>query len=114
MIGFFAAFPNPKTRVALTNIVIGDKDYWGKHVVQEVRAAMLYFLFQGLGMEKVKGEIKGRNYPSIFNYKAMGFTSEGILRNEIPCFSGGRTDVFIFGLLREEWEAQNKEDLKHE
>lgn len=114
MIGFFAAFPNPNTRVALTNVVIGDKDYWGKHVVREVRSAMLYFLFRGLGMEKVKGEIKGRNYPSIFNYKEMGFTSEGVLRSEIPCISGGRTDVFIFGLLREEWERQIEEASKHE
>ena len=107
MIGFFAAFPNPNTRVAKTNIVIGEKDCWGKHVVQEVRPPLLAFLFEVMGMEKVKGEIRGRNYPSIFNYKAQGFTCEGILRKELVHYSGeGRTDVFIFGLLREEWEAQ--------
>ena len=105
MIGFFAAFPDPHTKVAKTNIVIGEKDYWGKNVVQEVRARMLSFLFEVMGMEKVKGEIQGRNYPSIFNYKAMGFTCEGVLRNDIPRFDGGRTDVFIFGLLRDEWDA---------
>jgi RimJ/RimL family protein N-acetyltransferase len=106
MIGFFAIFVNPKNKVAVTNVVIGDKDFWGKGVVQEVRAAMLVFLFRVLGMEKVKGEIKGRNYPSIFNYKAQGFTCEGILRNEISHVSGGRADVFLFGLLRAEWESQ--------
>ena len=106
IIGFFAAFPQPRSKVAKTNIVIGEKDYWGKNVVQEVRARMLAFLFETLGMEKVKCEIQGRNYPSIFNYKAMGFTCEGVLRNDIPRFDGkGRTDVFIFGLLRDEWEA---------
>jgi len=107
IIGFFAAFPNPSTKVAKTNIVIGEKDYWGKRVVQEIRPAMLSFLFEVMGMEKVKGEIQGRNYPSIFNYKKQGFTCEGILRKELVHYSGeGRTDVFIFGLLREEWEAQ--------
>lgn len=105
MIGFFAAFPRPVAKVAKTNIVIGEKDYWGQHVVQEVRARMLSFLFEVMGMEKVKGEIQGRNYPSIFNYKAMGFTCEGVLRSEIKRFDGGRTDVFVFGLLRDEWEA---------
>jgi len=105
MIGIFAAFPKPGTKVAKTNIVIGEKDFRGKHVVQEVRARMLSFLFEVMGMEKVKGEIQGRNYPSIFNYKAMGFTCEGVLRNEIVRFDGGRTDVFVFGLLRDEWEA---------
>jgi RimJ/RimL family protein N-acetyltransferase len=111
MIGFFAIFITPKTKVAVTNVVIGEKDFWGKGVVQEVRAAMLAFLFRVLGMEKVKGEIKGRNYPSIFNYKAQGFTCEGILRNEVAHFAGGRTDVFLFGLLREEWESQNAAGL---
>ena len=45
-----------------------------------------------LGMEKVKGEIQGRYYPSICNYKAMGFSCEGVFRNEIARFDGrGRT-----------------------
>lgn len=108
MIGFFAMFIQPKNKVAKTNIVVGEKDYWGKRVVQEVRGRMLSFLFETLGMEKVKGEIMGRNYASIFNYKEQGFTSEGILRGEIPGFSGGRTDIFVFGLLRDEWRAAQK------
>lgn len=112
IIGFFAAFPNPNTKVARTNIVIGEKDYWGKRVVQEVRGRMLSFLFETLAMEKVKGEIHGRNYASIFNYKAMGFTHEGVLRNEVPQFDGGRADIYLFGLLREEWEKQQQAQSK--
>jgi len=107
MIGFYAAFPNPNTNVASHNIVIGEKDYWGKGVVQEVRPPMLAFLFFGMGMVKVKAEVLGRNYPSIFNNKKLGFTCEGILRKERVHYSGvGRIDVFLFGLLREEWEAR--------
>ncbi len=108
MIGFFAMFVQPINKVAKTNIVIGEKDYWGKRVVQEVRGRMLTFLFETLEMEKVKGEIMGRNYASIFNSKELGFTCEGILRSEVPCFSGGRTDVFVFGLLRDEWREKQK------
>ena len=114
MIGFFAAFPNLKTLVAKTNIVIGEKDWWGKNVVQEVRGRMLSFLFEVMEMEKVKGEIQGRNYASIFNYKAMGFTCEGVLRNELLHFDGGRTDLFIFGLLRDEWKTQNIQPPAHD
>jgi len=105
MIGFFAIFITPHTKVAKTNIVIGEKQYWGKRLVLEVRHAMLSLLFDSWGIEKVKGEIMGRNLPSIFNYKALGFTCEGILRNEVPHYKGGRADTYIFGLLREEWEA---------
>ncbi len=113
MIGFFAAFPNQRTKVAKTNIVIGEKDYWGKRVVQEVRGHMLSFLLDEMGMEKVKGEIHGNNYASIFNYKSMGFSSEGVLRSEMPHFGGGkRIDLYIFGMLREQWQASRRRDKK--
>lgn len=109
LIGFFAVFLNPHTKVAKTNIVIGEKDYWGKQVVQEVRGHMLSIIFEIMGMEKVKGEVHGNNYASIFNCKSMGFTCEGILRSEEPHFSGKkRIDMYIFGLLREEWLEQKK------
>lgn len=114
MIGFFAVFVEQGRKVAKTNVVIGDKDYWGRRVVHEVRARMLDFLFDVLKMEKVKGEIYGRNIGSIFNYKELGFTSEGILRKEINHFSGGRADVYLFGLLRDEWKARRSAVDAHE
>ena len=104
LIGFFAMFISPGVNIAKTNVVIGEKDYWGKKVVQEIRPKILDFLFNELKMVKVKGEIMGRSYASIFNYKALGFTCEGILRNELKHYKEGRTDLYIFGLLKEEWE----------
>ena len=103
LIGFFAMFINHQQQVAKTNVCIGNKDYWGKDVVLEVRGRMLFFLFNRLGMEKVEGEILGRNLPSIFNYKAQGFTAEGIRRKQIRAVGGGRADIYHFGLLKEEW-----------
>lgn len=105
IIGFFAMFVDHRQKVARTNICIGDKAYWGKNVVLEVRARMLDFLFNRLAMEKVEGEIKGRNFASIFNYKALGFTAEGVRRKQIWAFNGGRTEIYQFGLLKEEWFA---------
>ena len=105
LIGWHAVFINPKARTAKSNIIIGDKSFWGKGVVFEVRRRVLEILFDELELEKVKGEIIGRNYPSIFNYKQLGFSSEGVLRKDRPAVGGGRADVFLFGLLREEWAA---------
>ena len=96
---------NYRQRVTKTNVLLGNRDYWGKDVVVEVRARMLEFLFERLRMEKVAGEILGRNLSSIYNYKAMGFRAEGVQRSHIMAASGGRTDVYHFGLLRKEWEA---------
>jgi ribosomal-protein-alanine N-acetyltransferase len=105
LIGFFAMLVNYRPRVAKTNVLLGNRDYWGKGVVLEVRARLLEFLFERLQMEKVAGEILGRNLSSIYNYKAMGFRAEGVQRSHILAVSGGRADVYHFGMLREEWKA---------
>ena len=114
LIGFFAMFVDHAQIVTKTNVCIGNKTYWGQDVVLEVRARMLDFLFNRLAMEKVEGEILGRNLPSIYNYKAQGFTAEGVRRKQIKTFDGGRTEIYHFGLLKQEWiafkEAQGKKE----
>ena len=86
-------------------VVIGDRDYWGKGVVLEARGALLDFLFDVVGVSKVWGTPFERNFPSIFNYKAQGFTCEGVLRKHVINVKGKRVDQYIFGLLRDEWHA---------
>ena len=108
IIGFFAILPNYANKVCLTNICVGDKAWWGKNVTLEVRARLLPFIFNTLGMAKVEGEIHGRNLPSIYNYKAMGFTPEAVVREHLISPFGGRVDAYHFGLLKEEWLEMRK------
>jgi len=109
MIGFFAMFVDYQQRVAKSNICIGDKSLWGKNIGLEVRRAMLNFMFGPLGMEKVEGEVQGRNLPSFYNYKVLGFKLEGVLREHMPGFEGGRVDIYLFGILKEDWIKALKE-----
>lgn len=106
-IGFITIFCEGDER-ARTNILIGDKDYWGKRVVIEVRARVMDFLFDELGIVKVCGIVDGRNIPSIFNYKALGFTCEGILRQHKVGLDGSRHDQLWFGLMKEDWQKMRK------
>ena len=109
MIGFFALFVDYNTKVAKTNICIGDKSLWGKDIGLEVRRAVLNFAFGPLGMEKAEGEVQGRNLPSFYNYKVMGFTLEGVLREHIVKPGGGRASVYLFGLQKDEWVKAEQE-----
>ncbi len=109
-LGFFTVYSDTKNRSAQTNVVIGDRDYWGKGVVLEARGAILDFLFDVLGVQKVWGTPFERNFPSIFNYKAQGFTCEGVLRKHVVSVQGKRVDQYIFGLLRDEWRARRKKE----
>jgi RimJ/RimL family protein N-acetyltransferase len=103
LIGFFAMFVDYQQKLSKTNVLLGNREYWGKGVVLEVRARVLDFLFNSLKMEKVEGEIFGRNLSSIYNYKAQGFTAEGVQKKHLKAAGGGRVDVYRFGMLRDEW-----------
>ena len=55
---------------ATFNMIIGEKSFWGRGVVNEIRAALLDYFFDKLGMAKVCGGPLSRNFPMIFNYHA--------------------------------------------
>lgn len=112
-IGFISIFLEAEQR-ALTNIVIGNKDYWGRRVVIEVRQTVFDWLFNDVGVFKIYGKVNARNFPSIFNYKAQGFKCEGVLRLHGRGFDGTRHDLLMFGILRDEWQAKRQEEKTQE
>src|SRR5262245_44118250 len=48
-------------RVANFNVVIGEKSWWGKGVINETRAALLDEFFNNRGVEKATGHPLARN-----------------------------------------------------
>jgi RimJ/RimL family protein N-acetyltransferase len=108
MVGFFVIYRDRRHNLAQTNVVIGNKDYWGKAVVLETRSAVLDFLFDTVKVGKIWGNPMVRNIRSVFNYKAQGFVAEGVLRRHRIDPDGKRVDQVMFGLLPEDWAAQKK------
>lgn len=95
--------------IASLAVVIGDKTWWGKGVVVEVRQQLLQFLFDDVGCSKVWGTPNVRNFPAIFNYHRLGFTQEGIMRAHVLGLNGeARGDRAIFGMLRSEWVSRQQ------
>jgi hypothetical protein len=54
-----------------------------------------------------------RNIRSVFNYKAQGFTAEGMLRRHRIDPNGNRVDQVMFGLFPEEWAKRKAELRRH-
>ena len=71
----------------------------------ECRGPVFDFIFNQLRVDKISGKPIARNAPSVFNYKAQGFKTEGLLRKEWRYEDGRRVDVAVFGLFKDEWEA---------
>lgn len=108
LIGYITARLDPEKRVAKPNVCIGDKTYWAKHVATEVTRPFLAFCFNGLGVEKVEGHIMGFSLASIAIFRHFGFKKEGQIRKRVKGAENEYVDLFIFGLLKEEWLAREE------
>lgn len=105
-IGFFMVDVDTLHRRATFNVVVGEKNWWGKGVVNETRAALLDEFFDNRGIEKAAGMPLARNFPAVFNYKAQGWRHEGTLRSHCHAIAdGSRLDQYQFGLTKDEWRG---------
>jgi RimJ/RimL family protein N-acetyltransferase len=105
-VGFYMIDIDPHHRLANFNLVIGDRAWWGKDVVNETRAALLDHVFTKRGVDKAIGQPLARNFPAVFNYRAQGWRLEGIFKAHRTAQDGsGRLDQFAFGLTKDEWLA---------
>jgi RimJ/RimL family protein N-acetyltransferase len=68
----------------------------------EAVTAVLDRLFREQGLHKVAGECDARNKPSAALLERLGFTREGLLREQ-TFLKGEWTDDLIYGLLAGEW-----------
>jgi [ribosomal protein S5]-alanine N-acetyltransferase len=105
-IGFYFIDVDRLNDTATFNVIIGEKDWWGKSVVNETRAVLLDHFFEQLGIAKACGGPLSRNFPAIFNYKAQGWFYEGTLRGQFRSVAdGSRLDQLRFRLFPDEWRA---------
>ncbi|MFB2531541.1 UDP-4-amino-4,6-dideoxy-N-acetyl-beta-L-altrosamine N-acetyltransferase [Paracoccus sp. p3-h83] len=70
---------------------------------QRLGRAALDHAFGPLGLHKVCGQAIGSNLPSIRLHLRLGFTQEGVLRDQRRR-DGGYDDLVCFGLLASEWQ----------
>ena len=100
----FESFEAGHSGLAILTVIIGDRNWWGKNVVQETRPAVIDFIFKHVGCGKVWGMPAARNFPSVANYLALGFQCEGVLRKHaFDPVTKEMEDRLAFGLLKREW-----------
>ncbi|MFI1988621.1 GNAT family N-acetyltransferase [Actinoplanes sp. NPDC020271] len=79
--------------------------YQGKGLATEAVSAVLDRLFRLQGLHRVMGECDARNTRSAALMERLGFTREGLLRQQ-TFIKGEWTDDLLFGLLAPEWPAR--------
>jgi RimJ/RimL family protein N-acetyltransferase len=89
------------------------KEFRGTGLNKHCKYLMLQFAFETLGMERVEFRADNRNQLSIAAMKSIGCKIEGVMRSHMPTIDTEiRRDSIILSILKEEWFATVKGNLK--
>ena len=90
-------------RVGGVSIAIGEVKRWGKSYGYEAMQLTLRFAFDELNLHRVQLTVFSYNERAIALYEKLGFQREGVHREHLQR-DGKRYDMYLYGLLRSEWE----------
>ncbi len=94
-------------QVSWVCIAIGDRAHWGKGYGYEAMQLALKFAFDEINLHRVQLTVFSYNKRAIALYEKLGFQREGVYR-EFVHRDGQRDDLYLYGLLRREWEERTK------
>jgi RimJ/RimL family protein N-acetyltransferase len=83
-------------------IEIGEIEYWGKGLADEIAKMVLDYAFEELNLHKIYTSVFSPNERSMKATRKVGFIHEGILREEIYV-DGIYVDEHKFGILKRDW-----------
>lgn len=101
----------------LKTVVSGSwlgREFQGKGLGKEMRAAMLHFAFEGLGAEAAESEAWENNSASIGVSTSLGYERNGVTRRPDPRGGPGYVTGIRFRLTRERWESIKQSEVKIE
>jgi RimJ/RimL family protein N-acetyltransferase len=96
------------SRAAEVGIMIGDKSVWDQGYGTEAMMLLLRHGFATLNLNRVYLRVYAENRRAIRTYEKVGFVHEGRMRQGVYKY-GKYYDVLFMSVLREEWDARNKE-----
>jgi RimJ/RimL family protein N-acetyltransferase len=90
------------------SVAIGKRANWGKGYGYEAVRLALAFAFEELNLHRVTATVFAYNQRSINLIEKLGFQREGTYREFIHR-DGKRHDMPLYGLLRHEWDAGQRD-----
>lgn len=88
--------------VATIFVGIGSRESRGKGYGREALKLTMEFGFQELNFHRIQLSVLQYNESAINLYESLGYKREGIYREFIHR-DGRRYDMYLYGILREEW-----------
>ncbi|MCB2307230.1 GNAT family N-acetyltransferase [Clostridium estertheticum] len=94
---------------ALIYIGLGESGNRGQGYGKEALKLTIEFGFEELNFHRIYLTVLEYNEPAIKLYEKLGFKREGVYREFIHR-DGRRYDMYLYGLLRPEWEEVSREE----
>lgn len=85
-------------------VTIGEMEYWGRGIADEVIRIVLQYGFVEMNLNKIYLYTLDGNARARSVYERNGFVEEGILRQHHFCV-GRFQDLHHYSILREEWRS---------
>jgi RimJ/RimL family protein N-acetyltransferase len=89
-------------------IGIGERQNWRQGYGADASRLVLAYAFEELNLHRVQLTVFSYNEAAIALYEKMGFKREGVFRQFLQRDGqrdGQRHDMYLYGLLRPEWET---------
>ena len=90
-------------RDARIELGFGEPEYRGRGYGTEALRLMLHFAFLELNLHRLTAQVPEYNLAALHLFEKAGFTRE-VRRREALQRDGQRWDLFLLGLLRDEWQ----------
>ncbi len=97
---------------AIYGLMIGDPRARMLGLGGEASVLIIEYLFRNPDIRRIQGGAVADNYNSCNVFESLGFKREGVLRKYSVLSSGKICDVYIYGILREEWFS-NRAKVAH-
>lgn len=81
----------------------------GKGLGQEIKALILDFAFDVIGLHSVNCTIDSRNVRSRRSVERSGYVLAGKLTANVPIGMGRYADTFVYQMLASDWRARNQD-----
>ncbi len=88
---------------------LGDPSLRGKGYASEAVRLVVDYSFSELNLHRLQLYVVDYNESAISLYEKLGFKREGIFR-EFGIRDGGRYNQYVYGILRDEWNARKKSE----
>jgi RimJ/RimL family protein N-acetyltransferase len=95
---------NYKDRHAELTVIIGESNFWGKGLGNEIGGLIIKYAFNQLNLNRLYTGVYAFNKRSLKSIVKLGFKKEGQQRQAV-FKNGAYHDNILFGLLRSEWNS---------